>query len=749
MKFYILLVAGATAVLAQEDRCEIANVDKWDCGIVGTNQAMCEADGCCWEPASVANGTRDTPWCFHSTDDKNPCGAVNWAGTDPGFTDEYYNVMYDYYEANLNIDGSGAVVAAPDQETPGGSYYYHWMRDAGLSIKAWLDINDNDYESVKTVLDAYAGWVKKVQHKTDPKDIDVRIEPKFEIPSGEPYTGGWCRPQTDGPALRAMAMAKWGMVVANSGSGDTQEIWGIVEYDIAWILDNWEQLGCDLWEEVRSDDFYFNRMAYIYSLNAIADFGDMIGESGAKYRDLAEEIKAATMTHWKDGFLYESTNRPYDGAVIHSIATFGQYLFPPESEEAAATINVLTKAFCLEYPINQEEMNAGEVGILIGRYPGDSYAGGNPWQLLTAVLGELFYLGGQATFKEVKLRGDYTLNRETNKHWMNLLQLEDGATARTLARAQVAAGDAVMTRLFAHVQDADGRIDEQIDKHTGKQASAQGLTWSYANILHALHVRKNLGPDDLTTTPKPTGGPTDGPTNPTGGPTTDGPGPGPTTAPNPGSCCNIVKFSSAEGINANFPSYVGRYSKVDTDAQGYGVFKKTDGDLYIHYSEDLEHKFEAWIIGEEIGDDTSKVINDNPRDCVDSEAQTWAWLNNDHWEYDSTARVECDDIISNCCDKVVVASTAGVSNSFPEYLGEYSMTMVKGKPSFKKGDLYLYYLNDVANHIQGWTVGKSMSHLGSLASFVDTDCPNTAGSTWEYISSNQWTTDPTLTVTCA
>jgi hypothetical protein len=41
----------------------------------------------------------------------------------------------------------------------------------------------------------------------------VRIEPKFEIPSGEPYTGGWCRPQTDGPALRAMALSKWGMLV--------------------------------------------------------------------------------------------------------------------------------------------------------------------------------------------------------------------------------------------------------------------------------------------------------------------------------------------------------------------------------------------------------------------------------------------------------------------------------------------------------------------------------------------------------
>jgi hypothetical protein len=49
-----------------------------------------------------------------------------------------------------------------------------------------------------------------------------------------------------------------------------------------------------------------------------------------------------------------------------------------------------------------------------------------------------------------------------------------------------------MTRLFDHVQDAAGRIDEQIDKFTGKQSSAEGLTWSYANILHAIHVRKSV-----------------------------------------------------------------------------------------------------------------------------------------------------------------------------------------------------------------------------------------------------------------
>ena len=62
-------------------------------------------------------------------------------------------------------------------------------------------------------------------------------------------------------------------------------------------------------------------------------------------------------------------------------------------------------------------------------------------------------------------------------------------TANDLATAQLAAGDSVMSRLWDYVNSDDGRIDEQIDKNTGVQTSAQGLTWSYANILHALKIR--------------------------------------------------------------------------------------------------------------------------------------------------------------------------------------------------------------------------------------------------------------------
>ncbi len=81
-----------------------------------------------------------------------------------------------------------------------------------------------------------------------------------------------------------MALSKWGMLLKNTGNGDPNAIWEIVSYDMAWVQEHWTETGCDLWEEVRSDDFYFNRMAYIYSLNVAADFADAVGQSGSAYR---------------------------------------------------------------------------------------------------------------------------------------------------------------------------------------------------------------------------------------------------------------------------------------------------------------------------------------------------------------------------------------------------------------------------------------------------------------------------------
>lgn len=93
----------------------------------------------------------------------------------------------------------------------------------------------------------------------------------------------------------------------------------------------------------------------------------------------------------------ESTNREKDTAVIHAFSSFEVYSLT--DSKVAKTIQVLSQAFCSEYAVNQAEIKSGIPGILMGRYPGDSYAGGNPWQLLTAVLAKLFYQGASVVLE--------------------------------------------------------------------------------------------------------------------------------------------------------------------------------------------------------------------------------------------------------------------------------------------------------------------------------------------------------------
>merc|ERR1712141_863675 len=181
--------------------------------------------------------------------------------------------------------------------------------------------------------------------------------------------------------------------------------------------------------------------------NQAADFADLVGDNSMlanSYREKANEILEATKDHWTGEFIYEAENRQQDGSVVHAITTFGEYLYGPSSDEAAATIATFSKTFCREYKINQDDNTNGEPGVLIGRYPGDSYAGGNPWQLLTAVLAECFYLGAKETFKSVENNDglDYKIDFKTHEEWIKLLDPKKDRkieTALDLATAQVAA----------------------------------------------------------------------------------------------------------------------------------------------------------------------------------------------------------------------------------------------------------------------------------------------------------------------
>merc|ERR1712226_515532 len=97
----------------------------------------------------------------------------------------------------------------------------------------------------------------------------------------------------------------------------------------------------------------------------------------------------------------ESENRRVDTAVIEAfnVGDVSDGTFDPLSREVVMTLNGLSHYFCTAYTVNQKAAQGEIPGILFGRYQGDTYAGGNPWILLTASAATLLYRQSEAMSK--------------------------------------------------------------------------------------------------------------------------------------------------------------------------------------------------------------------------------------------------------------------------------------------------------------------------------------------------------------
>lgn len=70
-----------------------------------------------------------------SNSNTNSCFLFDNKITEP-FSSSEVKTMRTFFLNNINIDSKGGVAAAPKETmSPAGSYYYHWMRDAGLTIR--------------------------------------------------------------------------------------------------------------------------------------------------------------------------------------------------------------------------------------------------------------------------------------------------------------------------------------------------------------------------------------------------------------------------------------------------------------------------------------------------------------------------------------------------------------------------------------------------------------------------------------
>ena len=382
------------------------------------------------------------------------------------------------------------------------------MRDGALTMRAWLEHSGEPASEISTLMDAYAQWVLRAQDQADPHGIDIRAEPKFFLPNANVFTGGWCRPQQDGPGLRSTTLMIWAKdLIANGDKAYvTKYLWtgdssnyngGAIKYDLDYVVTAWESNGCDPWENVENTAIFWVRYNSYRSLVEGAEFATMMGDSAsaATYSQAAASCLASLPSFWNGQFIYEMTNRELDSAVVSALNTAylgksGEENFAPTAPWVIATAGTLNEYFYDAFPINQKDDAAGVPGILWGRFKGDDYGSG-VWTLCTAAYAQLLYRAADSIVVDNALPEDASLFHFAKIFESSVEELRALSVAEfALQVAQT--GDGVLDRLRYHVEPYAYHLNEQLNIDTGAPASVENLSWSYANVLRAMAARDSF-----------------------------------------------------------------------------------------------------------------------------------------------------------------------------------------------------------------------------------------------------------------
>ena len=91
----------------------------------------------------------------------------------------------------------------------------------------------------------------------------------------------------------------------------TDTLVGLIKNDLDWLFTNWQSDGCDLWEEVRSNDFFWGRASYVYAFDLCDKLFTKLGDSSyaSKCSSTKSAVQATLDGHWTGSFMKESTNR--------------------------------------------------------------------------------------------------------------------------------------------------------------------------------------------------------------------------------------------------------------------------------------------------------------------------------------------------------------------------------------------------------------------------------------------------------
>ncbi|GJJ06654.1 hypothetical protein Clacol_000849 [Clathrus columnatus] len=414
--------------------------------------------------------------------------------------------------ANIGPDGAlssgaapGVVIASPSTTNP--DYLFTWTRDSSLVFKALIDqyVSGQD-TSLLGHIENFITAESIIQQVSNPSGTLTTGglgEPKFNIDETA-FTGPWGRPQRDGPALRATALITFAnfLLSQNNESFVTQTLWPIIQNDLNYVQDNWNQTTFDLWEEIDSSSFFTTAVQH-RSLREGATLATTLGQTSlaSGYTTQAENVLCFLQSFWNPSGSYITANTGGGrtgidaNTVLASIHTFDvnagcdATTFQPCSDKALANHLVYVDSFRGIYDINADLGPAA--GVATGRYPEDIYQVGNPWYLATFANAEQLY----AALHTWTTVGSIEVTSISQAFFQQFIPSitpgtypSSSSTFTSLTSAIRSYADEFIA-INAQNTPSGGGLSEQYSKADGTPVSANDLTWSYASALTAFQAR--------------------------------------------------------------------------------------------------------------------------------------------------------------------------------------------------------------------------------------------------------------------
>jgi len=422
----------------------------------------------------------------------------------------------------------GSVLASPvpAHYDPDPDYFFHWFRDAAIVIDAlrvaltagytghfavtrfreFLQFSLSLHSLDGRELLAQGSFRAKVQ----PAFLQyVRPDAEIAALSGDAVQGDvrvnadgtldfirWSRPQTDGPALRGLALLRWWRQFPYLREDPTlrSALSEAIIADLAFTLAHAGSPCGDVWEE-QVGYHYHTQLLQAEALTRGAEWLEESGHSAQARRSrlAAEDAVARLDGFWDDtaGFYRSRAAATSGGAardpdiavvlsVLHAQRAGGRHsVLDPRVQ---ATLTALEEIFEAEYAINRDRPE--DRGPAMGRYANDGYYGGGAWYLATLGAAEFYFRLALALRS-----GRHMAVVPANARFRQRLGADQVAVeGEELPRLAIARGDAIMRTVQAFTPGS-GELSEQFDRSTGAQTSAKDLSWSYAAFITAAASR--------------------------------------------------------------------------------------------------------------------------------------------------------------------------------------------------------------------------------------------------------------------